>query len=268
MNRGQITATAVREPPGSLATSLLGLFIWAVYPGMRRRLTDHMKALERASVVKPGLKRVATAWRLHGLWLAQLLLRDVVIDDAEAAAMFSRLPQGLLVLTIHQGPWDVAGAWLASFAPGSGVYVVAKPQRLRVVDRWVRARRREVGAQNVWERTPTLTGQRCAALLRAGETVVIFIDRDYWSSESNCALFGKRTRLPVEVVQPALQAASSVIAGAAIFTGRHTAAIYYEPASPPSDPSDSSGVLYWITELTEKMVKRSPLQWHMFSDRW
>lgn len=107
------------------------------------------------------------------------------LDDA------LQMGRGAILFAPHLGPWEVAGACLASF--GYHIHTVALEHPSPRVTRFFTLRRA------AWKIRDYLPGECTGKLLRAlreGEVVVLLIDRNFSMGGIKLKFFGRDTALP------------------------------------------------------------------------
>lgn len=271
MERGEDSEERLHEAvafkPKSRTARAAGLLL-SLIPARRRSVREHLAVLRRSTVVEQS-PSLSDCFRFHALYYWQLWRAGVGIDLRPDAAtekcVLQRSEHGRLILTVHVGPWDAAAKWLIDNGACKRLYVVGRPQRMRFIDSWLARRRSVVGAHVVWSEDRKQVGRRCAGLLEAGETVVLFIDRDYWiATPANALLFDAPTRLADELASEILPFAGEVVFTVSYFTGSADGVLASVPVCIPDDV----GLGSLLRTLTEDAVRVAPAQWHMFSRRW
>ncbi len=174
--------------------------------------------------------------------------------------------RGVVLLTLHMGNWDAAGALLA----GRGVPVTVLVDRLQP-PRWdalVQRTRRELGMQTL----PVDANPRAMLqVLRQNQVLGVLLDRPL--SEGGCVVSwcGRPTRLPDGGVRLALLADAAVVA-AAITREQER---YVVQISPPLEPrrrgsrrERAAEVMGQALAWLEPWVRAHPDQWFMFRPFW
>jgi lauroyl/myristoyl acyltransferase len=262
--------TAVGYTPKDLFSTIVGCVLRFTLRKRRLSVRRHLNVLRDRMLVDDIARSEKIVFRFHALYYRQLILKRYThMVNTPLVPMVPRRG-GLLLLTVHKGPWDSAARWLVSHSGQSEIYVVAKPQRFAVVSRWVERRRLAVAVREVWHSDRNEVARICQELLQDGRVVVIFADRDYWNGEPNSILFGRTTSLPLELLSQILhKSVPTVLAGSARFVGKGKCEGLTWVL--PKIMVDSHGDLRDPTILTrslEQMIETDPLQWHMFSKRW
>jgi KDO2-lipid IV(A) lauroyltransferase len=186
-------------------------------------------------------------------------------EHLEAAVRAGR--GGILALP-HLGNWDVAGAWLAGWAPR--VTVVAEPLEPPELFEWFVSARRGIGLEVV-----PLGRDAGSGVLRAltrGDMVCLLCDRDLAGDGVEVTFFGETTRMPAGPAMLALRSGAPLVPVGTYFRdgGRHCAWI--------TDPlpverrgrlrDDVTRVTQELAERFEVLIRAAPEQWLMMQPNW
>jgi KDO2-lipid IV(A) lauroyltransferase len=224
-------------------------------------------------LVKTAFKSYAEYWletfRLGG-YSADELLRMVepvgdsvkVIEDGFAEG------RGILVITPHLGFYDMGVAWVG--AMGWRATTVAEVLRPKALFEWFVRIRQGKGVNVLPARNRKWVGEKLAAVLDKGEMVALVADRDLGRRGIWVEFFGEATTFPVSPAMLLVQKQVPLIAAAITRHGK-SFHMYFErvPYELTGDnDADVRGVAQVTAVALEKMVRRAPEQWHMFSTNW
>jgi len=176
--------------------------------------------------------------------------------------------RGGVLATPHLGNWDAGGRWVAERWPLTVVVEVLKPKML--FDRFV-AHRRSLGMTIVpLVRGGDATGQ-CLARIREGDFVALVSDRDLSGTGVPVEMFGRRTKLPPGPAVLALRAGVPLIPACIYMTPGGWHAWVMEPIDGGVTGETPENVALLTRRLAgayEKLIRREPAQWHVFSRMW
>jgi KDO2-lipid IV(A) lauroyltransferase len=271
-----LQAARLMPPPLTLLLCrVLGRIAWRVRPAERRR------ALTNLRLAFPGLSAtegerwlrqsaVALARNLDE-WL--LLQRDSAsrlanVRGRQTLAAIRSLQaegRGVLVLTGHLGCWELLGAYLAHHL--GALAVVTGTIHNPAVDRMVQSRRRRLGM------IPLAREEGPAPLLRwlrAGEVAAVLLDQHTRVQNWPVEFFGRPAPTPVGFAKLALRYQVPVLPVAIARRGR-SHEVHHLPPLLPTGPCDEAGVGRFLVRCNaalEELVRRNPLEWIWFHNRW
>jgi len=246
-----------------------------------RRVVGDGKQLDRA--VHDAFLSYARYWletfRL-GRYSQAELLQMVQCSEPERLDALLKSERGLVVVSPHFGVYDLAVAWLG--VKGYRITTVAEVLRPRALFDWFVSRRERLGRGiRVLPASPGAAAFR--TLLRAvqsGGNVVLLADRDLRQNGVELKLFGETTTMPIG---PALLAArtGAPLVAAAIYLNDNAATdigpqkkryvIEFEELDYKRS-GDVSADIFAITRLIgsafERIIRKAPEHWHMFSRNW
>jgi len=177
--------------------------------------------------------------------------------------------QGVIVLGMHVGQWDLALAILSGL--GFPVTVVMRREdeesaRYAVAARDAAGLRVTYTGENPW-----LSVELRSALQR-NEIVAMQGDRSYGDRTARVPLFGGPVEIPVGPWELARASGAPIVPAVLVFEGhRHYRSVFGEPIRPAeagSDPEDSREGMARIAAAMESVIRRYPDQWFNFYDVW
>ena len=245
----------------------------------RRRETVRENLLPVLGEGQPLEDAVREAFLLYGrYWMETFRMQDLSSDDLmarfdcegeEVLRDVHALGRGGVLGTAHIGNWDAGGRWVAERWPLTAVAEVLQPKML--FDRFL-SHRRSLGLTIIpLIRGADATGQ-CLEKIREGHYVALVSDRDLSGSGVSVKMFGRTTKLPPGPAVLSLRARVPLI----------PACIYQRPdggwhawvMEPIDDgiegetPENVAALTQRLAEAFERMIARSPEQWHAFSRMW
>ena len=169
---------------------------------------------------------------------------------------------GAILFAPHQGPWEVAGAYLAS--KGYRIHSVALEHHSPYVTRFFSKRR------NAWGIADYPPGEGVVKLrdaLRANEIIVLLIDRKFSTKGLPLTFMGRRVRLPQGHVKLSRRTGAPLIPCCCHYTdGETIEAVIDEPMH------DSDGPVKRLAEecleRIERFLRKRPEQWFAFDHLW
>ena len=245
----------------------------------RRRATVRENLLPVVGSGSPLDETVREAFVLYGrYWMETFRLED--LTSAELTERFvceneailrdtHALGRGGVLATPHLGNWDAGGRWVAERWPLTAVVEVLRPKML--FDRFVE-HRRSLGITIIpLVRGGDVTG-RCVEKIREGHYVALVSDRDLSGSGVPVRMFGRTTKLPPGPAVLSLRAGVPLIP-ACIYQspGGGWRAWVMEPIDGGLEGETKENVAALtqrLAEAFERMIARSPAQWHAFSRMW
>lgn len=224
-----------------------------------------------ACLGRGALETLATAGRIRRGWPGRIRWEGLGHLDAAMAS-----GRGVLLLTAHLGPWEVAlmeGAQLIAQRGGrpggASLLMPVRPARSPGLWRWLEEARGRAGARGIPEGGPTMG--RLLQRLRAGGAVALPLDQRPGGRQRGQIRFLGRDA-PVSPLAASLAARSgarvllvSCVFSAGGILGR------IEPAPLPSDPRGPSRraaqTAAW-TRAIERLIVAHPTQWLWLHRRW
>jgi KDO2-lipid IV(A) lauroyltransferase len=184
------------------------------------------------------------------------------IDDALA------LGNGVIVAVTHLGNWDFGGAWIAR--RGTPLLAVAEDLQPPELFEWFADTRRAVGIEIV--RLGPDAGTAILRTLKANHIALLMCDRDIGGGGVEVELFGERTTLPAGPATLALRTGAPLLPAAVYFEGDTGHLAYVRPPLPLAREgrmrADVARVTQALAREIELLVRRDPIQWHIFQPNW
>ncbi len=186
----------------------IGTIMWLMLPGMRVRVRAKLAHIPTLVADPQRLQRVTRQSFVHLIlnyvdlfdppaqrWGAAFSARFPVANDGELAAVLAR-GQGVIILAYHTDTFEAATYRIVELARGRRL--VAPAEALAPPDLYamVRAQRERSGM----EFPPINEGatlRTMIAALRAGDGVLLALDRDVQQSGMTLPLFGAPSRIPI-----------------------------------------------------------------------
>jgi len=241
----KLGAILVRILPDGVSraiASILATIQYLLRTGLRRVATANLRSIpdlegrEARAAALRLFKNFAESIRLF-LRMPYLEPRDLaslVKPDKIRDALAKLEPgRGFIIVTAHLGPWELAGAYLASL--GLRVNTVALDHPSSKVTEFFNQRRRAVGVQSY-----PLKGSfspLCRALAR-GECVVLLVDREYAGGKKRYRFLGAERRLPESHLLMAARMKVPVFVGGFFFS--EDGGFDYEVKGPYNLPTNRS----------------------------
>jgi len=174
--------------------------------------------------------------------------------------------KGVIVALPHIGSWDWGGAVVAQI----GFPMTAVAERLEPPElfEWFVTKRESIGL--LIEPLDAGAGKRLVRTLRSGGLVGLLCDRDLMGDGIEVTLLDRRARMPAGPATLALRTEATLLTGV-IYSGpgdQHS--IYISaPLSTAREGrlrDDVNRVSQAIADELSGFIRRSPEQWHVFSD--
>ena len=194
--------------------------------------------------------------------------RSLVAAVREAAAA----GRGVLVLSGHVGCWELMGAWLARELARDGLpalHVATGVVRNPAVDRWLAARRRQLGLVPVPRTDGVRPLLRC---LRAGGVVAALVDQNTGVDSRLVPFFGQPAPTPAGPARLAVRLGTPVVVAtiARRPDGGHVVThgdVWWPRAGAPAEPQVAA-CLRAVNAAIEAAVRRNPAEWVWYHRRW
>jgi lauroyl/myristoyl acyltransferase len=196
------------------------------------------------------------------------LLEMVHCDTFDVVKRLLDEKKGLVIVTAHLGFYDLGVAWFGAMR--YPVTTVAEVLRPRALFQWFAEKREVRGMPVIPARPADAARERLLEIVRGGGGVALLSERDLGRRGIWVELFGEKTTVPAF---PALLVAMTgvpMVAGAMYSTDRGYELIFEDvPYQRSGDAtSDAEGIAQNIAAAVEKLVRRAPQQWHLFSTNW
>lgn len=257
---------------GNAAARLGGLVAYRVARGKRRivrrnlaRVVGEGPRLE--SVVRAAFLSYARYWletfRL-GRYSREELLRMVDTADFGRLETILAAGRGAVIVTPHFGFYDLGGAWIA--VKGHPITTVAEVLRPRALFEWFAALRERLGMHILPASPGEAARRRLQEALFRGEALALVADRDLSRRGLWVELFGERTTVPAGPAVLVARTGAPLLA-AAVYArdGRYSFEFEEIPCERRQDVEVIAGR---IAAALERLVRRAPEQWHLFSTNW
>lgn len=176
--------------------------------------------------------------------------------------------EGVIVVTAHFGFYDLGVSWVG--VKGYPVTTVAEVLRPRALFEWFAAVRERRGFRVVPSSPGRQAWRALLGALRRAEAVAIVADRDIARGGVWVELFGEPTTVPKGPALLALRTGAPLLSGAIYSTGRRYVMEFDEiPYVATGDEArDLPAVAQAIARAVERVVRKAPEQWHLFSTNW
>lgn len=176
--------------------------------------------------------------------------------------------RGAVLATAHFGFYDLGVAWVG--AQGIPMAAVAEVLRPRALFEWFADKRSRGGIAVIPAKPREDARQRQQEFLDRGGALALLSDRDLGRRGVWVTLFGERTTIPAG---PSLMVAKTgvpLLYGAIYKKGEGFTVDFerIEYALTGDERRDTAAIAQLITDATERTVRKSPEQWHLFSTNW
>lgn len=176
--------------------------------------------------------------------------------------------KGLVVVTAHLGFYDLGVAWFGAIGyPMTTVAEVLKP---RALFEWFAEKREVNGMPVIPARPAEAARERLLEIVHGGGGVALLSERDLGRRGMWVELFGERTTVPAFPALLVSMTGVPMVAGA-MYSTRDGYELFFEdvPYEQTGDPTgDAEGIAQTIATAVERLVRRAPEQWHLFSTNW
>ncbi len=177
---------------------------------------------------------------------------DVALEKGNGAILFAP----------HQGPWEVAGAYLAS--KGYRIHSVALDHPSTHVTRFFSRRR------NAWGIADYHFGEGVAKLfeaLRANEIVVLLVDRKFSTKGTQLDFLGRSVRLPQGHIKLSKRTGAPLIPCCCCYTEHDSIEVFVD--EPIEEKNESiRGLAQTCILRIETFLRKRPEQWFAFDHIW
>jgi KDO2-lipid IV(A) lauroyltransferase len=264
---GPRVSEALAAALGRLAYRL-GLRATVVDDQLRHAFPDEDEAWRRAIALESYAHLGREAMAI--LRLSRLGPEDVVA--ATEAHGLESLDQGLeeagtgaIIVTGHFGNWEIAGANVAT--RGYPLDVVARRQRNRLVDRWMREMRERLGIRVIYTGGAT---RSVLASLQEGRSVALVADQDARSRGVFVPFFGRLASTHRGPALLALRSGAPLYIGFAVRRpdGGYRGEIRRVPIPEGTSEAQVEEVTATLTAALEAVVREAPGQYFWQHRRW
>jgi phosphatidylinositol dimannoside acyltransferase len=197
------------------------------------------------------------------------LLEMVRCDEWDLVESTTGRGKGMVVVTPHFGFYDLAVAWFG--AKGHPMTTVAEVLRPRALFEWFAETRRVRGMPVIPAKPGESARQRLLEVVRGGGGVALVSDRDLGRRGIWVEFFGEPTTIPafpailVEMTQAPLLIGGML----GLEDGRYRLIFEELPYDLTGEPNaDNEALAQIIAHGLERMIRRAPEQWHIFSTNW
>jgi lauroyl/myristoyl acyltransferase len=175
-----------------------------------------------------------------------------------------RKGRGAIIFAPHLGPWELAGAYLASL--GYAMNTVALEHPSGRVTRFFSAIRRAWGFNDYPLRSSAV--QLMKALAR-GECVVLLVDRNFSHRGVALRFLGGEALLPIGHVTLSLRSGAPLLPSCSYYAGDGTIHVVIDEEVRVEGPNPSAASLgNACLERIEGYVRSHPEQWFAFDHLW
>jgi len=174
--------------------------------------------------------------------------------------------KGALLIAPHIGPWEVAGAHLAS--SGYSIHTVALGHQSARVTRFFSANRKKWGIEDY---EPDSSTAKLLRSLRAGEVVVLFIDRNFGVNGIDLTFFDRSVNLPYGHIVLSKRSGAPMIPCCCFYTGDGAVEIVIdEPVESDTqvERKPMNRIGSECLERVENSIRAHYEQWFAFDHLW
>lgn len=255
-----------------LAALPLGRLLCWLSPGRRNAVRANLRhALPRAParVIDRLTRRTFVNFTRCLMDLARLStmnparLRSMVAPDRpDPLARALVMQRGALVLTLHLGNWDLAGAYLA--ARGLPVSALVEPTPAHLLAFFTRQR------EATGMRTYTLDQTPLALLetVRRNRILAVLADRDVLGNGKPVRFFDGLRRIPARLADFIVRARIPVVFGYLVLTGAGPRRRYRMVIHEPATFRRAGDFEEFMLRRYEEAIRRYPDQWFAFRPDW
>jgi lauroyl/myristoyl acyltransferase len=172
--------------------------------------------------------------------------------------------KGVIVITAHLGPWEIAGACLASL--GYRIHTVALPHPSNRVTRFFSKRRAEWGIHDYpfGESIPPLL-----RALRMNEIVVLLVDRNYSARGITLPFLGRDVTLPDGHIILAKRTGAALLPASCYYENKRSVTIRIEdPVRVEGAIDDPAAIGVGCLHRIERHIRMHYEQWFAFDHLW
>ncbi len=276
-------AAALERVPEWVADSagwLVGQAMWAKMAPERELVGRHLSLvlgqdLEprlRSHLVHEAFISYARYWvssaRIVSFTPQEVRERMVCVDGLENLDGALRDGLGAVLAIPHIGNWDFGGRWLFERGtPLTSVAEILEPPEL--FDWFVRERAR-VGVRAL--PLDASAGPELLAVLRSNGIVGLLCDRDVAGGGVEVTFFGRQTTVPGGPAAIALRTGAALLPTAVYMgPGRSFNVVIADRVRAEREGrlrDDVRRVTQEVVYALEDLIRRAPLQWHLFQPNW
>ncbi len=269
----------IKRSPRSLIYFVAGLvaelnFIFnrksrrGVYANQARVLPPETGAFQRWRMARATFRHFAYAvvdfFYIPNLTRENLGEYVAEIRGQEHLAAAQRAGCGGILVTVHMGSWELAGASMGLL--GVPLTVVALPHKDPRVDKIFTDTRAESDVEVV-----SLGGAMAKLLqaLKRGRVIALVSDRDVKGTGLRLPFFGQATRMPSGHAKLALKTGAWILPSNTYRVDDHRIVVDIRPPIVPDLQTDTvEGLTRRVLAIFEEMIRRHPDQWLSFFNLW
>ena len=175
-----------------------------------------------------------------------------------------RAGHGSIIVTVHMGSWELAGASMGML--GVPITVVALPHKDPRVDELFSKTRAE-GDIEVVPVGGAMT--KLLAALKRNRVIALVSDRDVKGTGPRLPFFGQLTHMPIGHAKLALKTGAWIIPSSTYRVDDHRIVLDIEPPIVPDPHTDTvESLAHRALASLENMIRRHPDQWLSFFNLW
>jgi len=235
----------------------------------RNKRKHYLNNISRAARLNSGC-RPWTAFQNHTLNVLELLkapsessediLNRVTIHGRDVLDRAAARKEGLIVVTIHSGNWELSGLALA--LQGYPITTIAGEQLKAGWSDMVKDWKRQYGIKVI---SPNRSLRELYRDLDQGRFIVLHMDGDMFRGGFEVEFLGKRTRLPRGPAHLARVAGVPVCFAVCRRRDQHYLDLYVkQPVPPPGSPEAELDFTRKLAADIENSILEEPGQWCIF----
>ena len=205
--------------------------------------------------------RLADFYRLNTLPAARLIqmVEDINVDNIDRALAQGR---GVIMLTLHLGNWDFAGAYLA--ARGYPINALVEETDREILELFTRHR------ETTGMRTFTLRRSAYAFLdsIRHNRVLAVVGDRDILKNGKSVKFFNGIRKIPANLSEIIARKRIPVTFGYLAFNPKGSKRRYRGVVHTPESFDTAAEFERFMIRKFEETIKRYPDQWLAFQPEW
>lgn len=257
---------------------LIGLSMYHLHPKRKRIAYANLKAAfckEKApSELKGILKRTYKNYGQSIIETVRMprinydyLKRYIEVENIDRISEAKKRGKGIVFLTSHFGNWELSS--LKSAQAGYPIYVLARPQRLEIVNDLLNSYRERLGCKVV---NRGMSSREIVRALKRNEIIGILSDQDVGKEGIFIDLLGRPASQPVGAVRLARETGATILPTFIIRKNGPRHVIKLEELIHVSKTNDRDGDiksgLQRHTRILESYITQYPDQWMWVYTRW
>ncbi len=172
--------------------------------------------------------------------------------------------RGAIMVSPHLGPWETAGAYLASL--GYKINAVALEHPSPRVTRFFSRMR---GRWGIEDYSIEESGEKSIKALHRGEIVVLLIDRNYSGGGIDVEFLGHRAWMPYGHIVLAKRTGSYIVPSYCYYDNqKNIRIIISDPLDPEESDDDERGMMRECLSRIEDPILNHYHQWFIFDHVW